>query len=176
LWYQEEEMPSFPQVALVLASALLASPPPITKSTGAKMCVLTQSDFRAVGLSVNARPSADIEQDGDSAYCVYRGKSGAAGGVELDVFYPAGSTPRDVQQTFQTVSNADPDAQYEPHDVSGADRAVFSLTVPQDGNAPFAANVVQRGDLVFSISVPNGPDAKKQLQHLGEIVLVRLAK
>lgn len=162
--------------ALILAWALPTAAAPVAKSTGAKMCVLTQSDFRAAGLTVNAQPSAEIEQDGASAYCVYRGKSGATGGVELDVFYPAGASPAEVEQTFQTVLNSDPGAGYQPEGVRGADRSMFSLTIPQNGHAPFAANAVQRGALVFAISLPAAPQAKAQLQRLSQIVLGRLSK
>lgn len=112
----------------------------ISKASGAKMCVLTQADFRAFGTIVWSMPTANVDQNGENVYCAYRGKSGATGGVELDVFYPAGETSADVAQTFKTP---------------GADESLFSLSVPQSGYFPFAANAVRRGDLVFSISLPS---------------------
>jgi hypothetical protein len=146
------------------------------KSAGAKMCVLTQADFRAAGITVNQKPDVNVQDGGASAYCIYQGRSGATGGVELDVFYPAGATPDDVAQTFKTVVASDPGARYTPADVPGTDEAVVSLSVPQNGYKPFAANAVRRGDLVFSISLPSTPSAKSQLLRLSKIVLQRLPR
>ena len=155
--------------ALVLAATAASA-----KGSGAHMCVLRPADFRAAGVTVEAAPTINLDQNGENAYCVYRGKSGATGGVELDVFFPAGSSPEDVEQTFMTVMNSDPGARYEPAPLAGADRAMVAPAIPQSGHPPFAAVAVRRGDLVFSISLPASPAAKTQLLRLSEVVLGRL--
>ena len=62
-----------------------------------------------------------------------------------------------------------------PQGVPGADKSLYSLAVPSDGFFPFAANAVQRGDLVFSISLPSSPFSKVELLKLSETVLARLS-
>jgi hypothetical protein len=157
------------------ASAATPETPPVPKSSGAKMCVLTQADFKPYGTLVWTTPKVNLDGPA-SAYCVYREKSGATGGVELDVFFPAGDTPSDVEQTFKTVLASNPGANYLPEGVPGADESVYSLTVPQPGYFPFAANAVRRGDLVFSISLPSSPVSKLELGKLSQIVLERLGQ
>jgi hypothetical protein len=49
-----------------------AAPP---KASGEKLCVLTQSDFRPFGTIVWSKPVVNVDDDGASTYCVYRGKS-----------------------------------------------------------------------------------------------------
>lgn len=156
---------------LVLASVLLGvSAPP----AGNGLCVLTPADFRTLGIAVDARPSIDVDNGGASAYCVYRGKSGATGGVELDVFDPAGDSPDGVAQTMRTVLASSPGARYQPERLAGADESLFDLHVPQSGYAPFAANAVRRRDLVFSISLPSTAHAARDLERLSALVLRRL--
>jgi hypothetical protein len=159
------------------ASASAATPkaPPVPKSSGAKMCVLTQADFKPFGTLVWSKPQVSLDNSA-SVYCTYRGPSGAKGGVELDVFYPAGDTLEEVQNTFKAVLGSDPGARYTPEAVPGADESVYSLSVPSPGYFPFAANAVRRGDLVFSISLPSSPMSKVEMSKLSEIVLQRLAK
>jgi hypothetical protein len=161
---------------LIAAAVLIAAATPVTSNGGNKMCVLTQADFKKFGTLVWSKPQVSLDQGGASAYCTYRGKSGATGGVELDVFYPAGDDAAGVEQTFKTVIAQDPGAKYLPELVKGADESLYSLSVPSPGYFPFAANDVRRGKLVFSISLPSSPLAKIELQKLSEIVLSRLAK
>jgi hypothetical protein len=166
-------------VALAAIASLLPLPAaaaPAAKGSGASLCVLTQADFRTFGTIVYSKPTAHVEEGGSSAYCLYRGKSGATGGVELDVFYPAGDAPADIEETFKTVLGSDPGAKYLPEAVPGADASVYSLSVPQPGYFPFAANAVRRGSLVFSISLPSSPLAKAELLRLSQIVLSRISK
>lgn len=149
----------------------------IPKNSGPRMCVLTQADFKPFGTLVWSKPEIHIDTGGqNNVYCTYRGPSGAAGGVELDVFYPAGETPDDVQNAFKAVLGSDPGAKYVPEHVAGADESLYSLQVPSPGHFPFAANAVRRGDLVFSISLPSSPFSKLELQRLSDIVLQRLAR
>lgn len=159
---------SFPAIASGAATA--------GKAAGQNLCVLTQQDFRAFGTIVDTKPSVNVDPGGANAYCVYQGKSGATGGVELDVFYPAGASPDEVQNTFKAVLGSDPGAKYENEAVPGADESLVSLSIPQPGSFPFAANAVRRGDLVFSISLPSSPLSKTELSRLSEIVLSRIAR
>ena len=146
---------------------------PITKGSGAAMCgALTRADFAAAGLPTNARPDANVQDNGQSAYCVYRGRSGATGGVELDVFWPAGADPAAVRATEQTVLAEDA-GMYVPAALAGADEARVA-TALQSGGPRFAAIVVRRGDLVFTISLPAGPQARAQLLRLSALALRRL--
>ncbi len=160
---------------LLIGFALTAAgAAPIAKGSGAQMCVLTQHDFQAFGTIVESKPTVNLDDNGASAYCVYRGKSGATGGVELDVFYPAGSNADEIANTWKATLGSDPGAQYAPEEVPGADESVYSLSVPQPGHFPFAANAVRRGDLIFTISLPSGPLAKTELLKLSQTVLSRL--
>lgn len=158
----------FPAIA---SSAITAG-----KAAGQNLCVLTQEDFRGFGTIVDTKPVVNVEQGGENVYCVYRGTSGATGGVELDVFYPAGATPDGVQNTFKAVLGSDPGAKYENEAVPGTDESVVSLSIPQPGHFPFAANAVRRGALVFSISLPSSPLSTTELSRLSEIVLGRIAR
>lgn len=152
-------------------------PAAVPKNSGTKMCVLTQGDFKPFGTLVWSKPEIHVDAGGqNNVYCTYRGPSGATGGVELDVFYPAGESTSDVQQTFKTVLSSDPGAKYVPQNVPGADKYVYSLAVPSPGHFAFAANAVRRGDLVFSISLPSSPFSKVEMLQLSRIVLQRLAK
>jgi hypothetical protein len=113
------------------------------------------------GTHVLPKPVANVEDDGKRAYCVYIGKSGATGGVELDVFYPAADSPAGSAQVFKTVLNADPGATFAPEGVPGADESVFSHNVPQAGRLP------------LSISMQSGPATKSEILHLSQLVLER---
>jgi hypothetical protein len=163
------------QIAVVAIVPATGSSATVGRAAGEKLCVLTQDDFKKFGTLVYSKPVVNVEQDGQNAYCVYRGKSGAKGGVELDVFYPAGDTPADVKQVFKTVLSEDPGGKYEPEGVPGADESVVSTNVPSPGYFPFAANAVRRGRLVFSISLPSSPLSKTELFELSKIVLTRIA-
>jgi hypothetical protein len=160
-------------LALFSAGAVAAT---VSKGSGEKMCVLTPADFRTFGTLVDSKPAVNIDDNGASVYCTYRGPSGARGGVELDVYYPAGASPDEVQNTWKATLGSDPGADYQPLGLPGVDESVYSLKVPQPGYFPFAANAVRRGDLVFAISLPSSPLSKTELSQLSLLVLQRLAK
>ncbi len=164
----------FGTLLLGICALAAASAAPVAKASGAQMCVLTQHDFQTFGTIVWSKPTVNLDDNGSSAYCVYRGKSGATGGVELDVFYPAGSNADEIANTWKATLGSDPGTQYEPEHVAGADESVYSLNVPQRDHFPFAANAVRRGDLIFTISLPSSPLAKTELLRLSQIVLSRL--
>lgn len=145
----------------------------IARGSGAAMCALTRADFAAVGLHVNARPDANVQDGGQSAYCVYSGRSGAMGGVELDVFWPAGGSAAAAVQTEETVLGED-SAAYQPAGIAGVLDSRIAMSIVA-GGPRFAAIVVRRGDLVFTISLPAGPPARTRLLRLSRIVLARLS-
>lgn len=159
-------------VSTMALSASLAAQRPVVRGSGAAMCALTRADFVAAGLQVNARPDASVQDDGQSAYCVYSGRSGATGGVELDVFWPAGGNPAAVVQTEQTVLGED-GAAYLPAGMAGVQDSRIATSIVA-GGPRFAAIVVRRGDLVFTIALPAGPQARTRLLRLSRIVLARL--
>lgn len=140
--------------------------------SGPPACVLTPADFARVGILGAAAPTVNVQDGGQSSYCSYTRKSGAMGGVELDVFDPAGTSPADVQATF-TTTLGDLQGRVTPATVRGADEARMGLAVTS-GGGPFAAISVRRGNLVFSLSIPSGPRAASQLTELSELVLRRV--
>lgn len=161
----------FGTLFLFVSAINAASAASVAKGSGPQMCVLTQHDFQSLGITVESKPTVNLDENGANAYCVYRGKSGATGGVELDVFYPAGSNAEEIANTWKATLGSDPGAQYEPERIPRVDESVYSLEVPQPGHPAFAANAVRRGDLIFTISLPSGPNAKNQLLRLSQIVL-----
>ena len=161
---------------IALAMTVLLAAEPVAKGSGERLCVLTAADFRASGIAVNAKPSINLDDGGKSAYCVYRGKSGATGGVELDVFYPAGESAADLGNTWKAMLASSPGAKWEPEGLPGVDDSVYSLAIPQSGYPNYAANGVRRGELIFAISLPAAPGAKDELRKLSALVLARLAR
>ena len=75
----------------------------IAPKSGAAMCALTPADFQAAGVAGAGKPTANVQDAGAGAYCVYAGKSSATGGIELDVFYPAGANAGEVKATYVTA-------------------------------------------------------------------------
>ncbi len=171
-----------PSRALAIAAALLLGAwgaratyarGPIRKGSGAALCgALTQADFAALGLQADARVDANVQDGGRSAYCGYRGRSGAMGGLELDVFWPAGASPGEVRGTERTILAEDA-GKYVPVTVAGADEALLAPSL-RSGGPTFASIVVRRGDLVFAISLPATPQARAQLLRLSTLALARL--
>lgn len=153
--------------ALIVTAAAAISP-----KTGAAMCgALTPADFQAVGINAAGKPTANVQDGGASVYCVYAGKSAATGGVELDVFNPAGTSVSEAKETFKT-SIEEGGATMKPIAIAGSDEAVWSPSLKSGGPA-FANATVRRGTLVFSLSVPAGSNVQAQLTKLAGIVLQR---
>ncbi len=140
---------------------------------GAAMCeVLTAADLEAHGLAPErTTPSTDVQDNGASAYCVYAGMSGAMGGIELDVFFPAGPDPKQTEAT----ANADISGKLEAAGLTGADDSQIGLGV-RSGGPPFSTITVRRRDLVFALSIPPGPKAREQLLALAHLVLLRTGR
>jgi hypothetical protein len=153
---------------LIIAAAAAIAP-----KSGAAMCgALTPADFQSAGIANAVKPSANVSDAGASAYCVYAGKSAATGGIELDVFNPAGTTVADAKGTFKTAIDESSSAM-KPIAIAGADEAQWSPAA-KSGGPPFATITVRRGMLVFSLSVSASANAQSQLTKLAALALQRL--
>lgn len=153
---------------LIVATAAAIAP-----KSGAAMCgALTPADFQSVGVANAAKPSANVSDAGASAYCVYAGKSAATGGIELDVFHPAGTSVADAKETFKTAISEGVSGM-KAIAIAGADEAQWSAS-SVSGGKPFATIAVRRGTLVFVLSFPASANAQTQLTKLAALVMQRL--
>jgi hypothetical protein len=164
-------------VSLCLLAA--ASPAPgqqptrsVLRRVGGALCVLSPNDFAEAGVRSASRPSANVQDGGASAYCVYAGKSAAIGGIELDVFSPAGASSTEIKDTYQTAIG-ESSGVMTPIRIEGADEARWSAHAIS-GGPPFATIAVRRGDVVFVLAIPANKDAQAQLTSLSGLVLKRL--
>jgi hypothetical protein len=145
-----------------------SSAPVVQPASGKEMCAaLMPVDFTRAGVPVSALLNANTD-DNDSAYCVYDGKTGK---VEFDIFYPAGDKPDAVKGVEKTVL-AEVGGKFTPVPLPGADSAQISLAVP--GKQPSASIAVRKSAAVFTVNIPQGPNARQQLLTLAQTVLTRL--
>lgn len=146
---------------------------PIAPKSGAALCgALTAADFQSAGLSQAGAPTVNLIDGGAGAYCVYAGKSSATGGIELDVFYPAGANPAEVKATEDTAASESAGPVLTPIPLAGADSARWSPKAIS-GGPPFAILVARRGTLVFVLGIPAGQNSQAQLLKLAAIALKR---
>jgi hypothetical protein len=128
---------------------------------------LTADDLRAQGLTPQ-RETPEVNVDAaDSIYCSWTDAVGAEGGIELDIWYPAG----DPHETFSNAT-AEAGSRQRAAGLDGADQSLFDSPGP---DAVFAGITVRARQLVFGLAIPNGPRAPEQLLSLSAIVLERLA-
>jgi len=141
-----------------------SEPTGVPVSATADLCsLLAPGDFTAAGVTGTAAPTINTDEAGGH-YCVYAGKSGATGGVELDAFVG------DPVATYQTIEDETGTlTDVSSTDLPGADQAGVNLNAP--GGA--AAIVVRSGQLSFDIWLPAGPAARSQLIALSALVLQR---
>jgi len=159
-------------ILLTIASTAAAEPS-IKAKSGAALCgALTPADFKAAGVAKADKPSANVQDSGASAYCVYAGKSSATGGIELDVFHPAGANAKEAKATLDTAVG-EASSTLAPIKIAGADEALWSAKAVS-GGPPFATIAVRRATLVFVLGIPTGKDAEAQVRKLVELVLKRL--
>jgi hypothetical protein len=163
--------------ALAVASLVLAAGDhparagaAIPPKSGAAMCALTPADFQSAGVANATKPHANVQDEGASVYCVYNGTSAATGGIELDVFYPAGSNETAAKATYKTMVDEGPPL--KPISIAGADEAHWSAN-GTSGGPPFASVAVRRSSLVFTLGIPAGSNAQAQITKLAAIVLQR---
>ena len=154
---------------MVQVLTLLAT---IAPKSGAALCALAAGDFQAAGVQGATKPSANVQEGGASTYCAYAGKSAATGGIELDVFYPAGANAAETKATYETAigEGGSPLAALK---LAGSDEARWSANAVS-GGPPFATIAVRRGNLVFVLGIPTSKSAQAQLTKLAELVLKRL--
>src|SRR4030095_2722110 len=156
-------------LSLSLVSTAHAGIPP---KSGSVLCQgLVPADFANVGILNASIPKINVSDGGASPYCVYAAKSGATGGIELDVFYPAGATPAEVKATEETAIG-EASSVLKPVSIAGTDDPQWSSNAVS-GGPPFAILVVRRSNLVFVLGIPAGPKAQDQLLKLADIVLKR---
>ncbi len=123
---------------------------------------LTPADFTAAGIPGAGAPSDNPDGAG-SHYCVYAGKSGATGGIELDVF--THGTAEDAKTTYDTaVSEV---AYGSP--VSGG--AFDASSWADDGKV--ASLVVRKGTTVVVLAVPSKDGVQAALVGLATLALGR---
>jgi hypothetical protein len=128
--------------------------------------LLGPGDFAAAGLAGAGAPSANPDPQG--AYCVYAGRSGATGGIELDVF--VGTDDADASAIFVNVRSF--------IDVGTGKAALpeadeVALLASAGGSPDYAVIAVRKGLLVFGISFPAGDGAQDRLVALARLVLAR---
>jgi hypothetical protein len=153
-----------------LPAAVLAAGP-IPPKSGAAMCALTPADFQGVGLTEAAKPTANVQDDGASVYCIYAGKSSATGGIELDVFNPAGASVTEAKETLRfAIGEGTSGLQAIP--IAGADEAQWAPAT-ESGGPKFAVIAVRRGTLVFVLGTPTSANVRLQLMQLAAILLQR---
>jgi len=161
--------------ALALASLVVAAAgvsAQIRPKSGAAMCVLTPADFQGAGVASASKPTANVDEGGASAYCVYAGRSAATGGVELDVFYPAGANAVESKATFDTAV-AEGGSALTTISIAGTDEARWSAAAVSGGK-PFATLTARKGNLVFSLGMPTSAGVQAQIVKLAALVLQRI--
>lgn len=158
--------------AILAAGPAAAAGAKVAPKSGAAMCVLTAADFAALGIEVLPRPAPNVSDAGASVYCAYSKNSGAFGGVELDVFNPAGATIGDAREALKVATSESHPAP-TPIAVAGADEALWSPNAAS-GGVSFGLLAFRRGMLVVVLSIPANKDVKTQLTRLAALVLERL--
>ena len=160
-------------VGLLGVASVAFAEPTIKPKSGAALCgALAPTDFKAAGVANADKPTANISDGGASAYCVYAGKSAATGGIELDVFHPAGGNAKEAKATFDTAVG-EGSSPVKPFKLAGVDEAQWNAEAVS-GGPKFATLAVRRGTLVFVLGIPAHKDSEAQLRKLALLVLARL--
>lgn len=154
------------------AGAATAEGATVAPKSGAAMCVLTAADFAALGIQTLPKPVPNVQDAGASVYCAYTKNSGAFGGVELDVFHPAGINVADAKETLKTALSESHPAPTSIA-IAGADEALWSPNAAS-GGISFGLLALRRGTLVFVLSIPANTESKAQLTKLAALILQRL--
>jgi len=133
---------------------------------GGNLCsLLGPGDFTAAGVAGASAPTVNSDENG-GRYCVYAGTSGATGGIEFDAF------TGDPVGTYQTIAGETGTlTELAAADLPGADQAGVNLS----GAGGMAAIVVRKGQLIFDMSFPAGPQARAELIALSVLVMERAA-
>ena len=161
-----------PLPSVVVPSLAVPSPAASSQPAGSgglpsatDLCsLLTPIDWSTYQLTATQQPKVSSDEPG-SAYCTWSDKSGAQGGLELDVF--VSDTAADAEDTYKTVADELPGAQ--PVDLPGVDAALINPNV--DGM--YGAILVRNGRLTYTIALPASAGSQVQLESLAGLVLSR---
>lgn len=145
-------------------------------AAGGDLCkLLGPGDFANAGVSGAAGPSEN-NQPPSAYYCVYRGKSSATGGIELDVFLS--DTAADAHGVFPEMFGEYLATNVKTVTIPGADEAQMVLPTFEGSTDP-ALIGVRKGKLTFGLGMgtafANAQHAGEQLQQLALLVLQRAA-
>lgn len=154
-----------PQMSAVpsLAAGELATPDQLA-------ALLGPDDFAAVGLEGAGPASFDPAGEPGNVYAVYAGLSGAAGGIEVDVF--ASGTADDAAALVQDPGMFAVDAATKAS--MGAERATLIAEQPtNDGTSTYDTLWVQKGRLAAAIAIPTSGRSSDQLAALATLLLTR---
>lgn len=141
-------------------------PNPTVAPAEALCALLTDEDFADVGVAGTTAPTVNSDQPG-SAYCVYAGRSAAAGGVELDVFVSADAA--EAATTYQTARGEYPATSPTRPDLPGIDEGELDAGGPDRA----ATIIVRKGNLVLTLGFPSSGAAEDQLLELTRTALER---
>lgn len=142
---------------------------PVTLQPGLNLCtLLTAVDFAAAGVPGAGGPSKN-NPDPSDFYCVYKGRSGATGGIEFDasILDPRGLA--DIEMWSAPSVGGDP-VEVKAQ-IPGADKAMMGKA--NDSGVDFALVNVLSGNLFFGISAPPEGDWQGSLVSLAKTVLQR---
>jgi hypothetical protein len=134
--------------------------------------LLGPGDFEAVGLEGAGPPTFDAAGEPGSVYAVYAGLSGAAGGIEVDVFILPTVEDAAAMVTDPGLFSVDEATKAG----MGAERAaLIAEQATNDGTGQFDTLWVQKGRLVAAISIPTSERSPDQLVSLATQLLARSA-
>lgn len=165
-------------VAMVLVAACSGGgagggPTGAPVAAGGDLCkLLGPGDFAAAGIDGASGPSENNDPP-YGFYCVYRGKSSATGGIEMDLFLS--DTTAEAHDVFTDLFG-----EFDPSDdtavsIAGADEG--SLSLPASGSSDPALIGVRNGKLTFGIGVgippADGAKTGEALKKLAALVVAR---
>jgi hypothetical protein len=134
--------------------------------------LLTPDDFAALGVEGAGPPSYDASGSPGAVYAVYAGRSGADGGIEVDIF--ADGRAEDAAALVQEVALFALDPAEKAS--TGAERANLNTEQPtNDGTSTYDTLWVQKGRLAAAISIPTSGRSHAQLVALATTLLARSA-
>lgn len=166
-----------PPAPVVSARPTVSTAPEPSRAPGelpspSELVVLTTDDFAAVGVEGATAPTFDPNGSPGAVYAVYAGLSGAAGGIEVDVF--VSETEDEAASLVQDPGLYALDAGSKA--ATGADRAtLIAEQSTNDGSSSYDTLWVQKGRLAAAISVPHTETSKDALVRLAALLLTRTA-
>ena len=145
-----------------------------TVASGGDLCnLLGPGDWAAVGVN-DASAASENNNPPDGYFCVYRGKSSATGGLELDAFLSA--TAEDAKSMMPDAFSEFALSSNSPVTIAGADEAALSLPSSAGSTDP-AVIAARKGKLTIMLGMGSSFDAAKQdgdrLKQLAALILAR---